>query len=51
MPALESGSLGFVSPFLRGAAFSPWSKGETVDALLLSPRLGISNPFDLTDKE
>jgi hypothetical protein len=51
IPALESGSPGFVSPFLRGTALSPWSKAENADALLLSPRLGISDPFDLSDKE
>jgi hypothetical protein len=51
MPALESGSPGFVSPLLCGTVFSPWSKAENADALLLSPRLGITNPFDLSDKE
>jgi hypothetical protein len=51
MPGLESGSPRFVSPFFRATAFSPWSKGENHDALFLSPRLGISDPFDLTDKD
>jgi hypothetical protein len=51
MPGLESGSPRFVSPFLRATAFSPWPKGENLDALFLSPRLGMSNPFDLTDKD